>query len=121
MEYDKLLTQKKCLNDQNFRLIIVPDPPNEPRYTNSALYAVPTRHAATDTSEDYDSDVSQKGLRNILAQFRTSSKEDDSDEGPKYSPTGQCDSSDNESDSESDGESHQDDENASDSDVEIIS
>jgi hypothetical protein len=83
------------------------------------------QHAATDTSEDYDSDVSQKGLRNILAQFCTSSEEDDSDEGPKYSPTGQFDSSEkksyDESDSDSDSESHQDDELASDSDVEIIS
>jgi hypothetical protein len=125
MEYDKLLTQEEYLNDQKFRLIILPDPPTEPRYNNNALYAVPTCHAATDTSEDYDSDVSQKGLRNILAQFRTSSEEDDSDEGPKYSPTGPCYSSDNESDdaseSESDSESHQDDELASDSDVEIIS
>ncbi len=124
MEYDKLLTQKEYLNDQKFSLIIVPDPPNEPRYTNNALYAVPTRHAATDTSEDYDSDVSEKGLRNILAQFRTSSEEDDSDDGPKYSPTGQCDSSENksddESDSDSDSEAHQDDELASNSDVEII-
>jgi hypothetical protein len=58
MEYDKLLTQEEYLNDHKFRLIIVPDPPAEPRYTNNALYAVPTR--ATDTSEEYDSDVSQK-------------------------------------------------------------
>ncbi len=87
MEYDKLLTQKKYLNDQKYRLIIIPDPPDAPRYTNHALYAVPTRHAATDISEDYDSDVSQKGLRNILAQFRTTSDDDDSDASPKYSPT----------------------------------
>jgi hypothetical protein len=123
MEYDKLLTQKEYLNDHKYRLIIVPDPPDEPRYTNNALYAVPTRHAATDTS-GYDSDVSQKGLRNILAKFRTSSDDEDSDASPKYSPTGQCDSSDNESDSESDSESeqsHQDDAHDSDSDVEIIS
>ena len=99
---------------------MVPKPPDTPRYTNNALYAVPKRHAATDTSEDYDSDASQKGLRNILAQFRTSD-DDDSDASPQYSPTGQCDSSNDESDSESDSESHQDDENASDSDVEIIS
>ncbi len=84
------------------------------------------QHAATDTSEDYDSDVIQKGLRNILAHFRTNSKDDDSDASPKraspeYSPTGQYDSSNDGSDSESDSESHQDDENASDSDVEIIS
>jgi hypothetical protein len=47
MEYDKLLTQKEYLNDHKFRLIIVPAPPTEPRYTNNALYAVPTtRHAA---------------------------------------------------------------------------
>jgi hypothetical protein len=123
MEYDKLLTQEEYLNDHKFRLIIVPDPPAEPRYTNNALYVVPAR--ATDTSEEYDSDVSQKGLRNILVNFRTSSEEEDSDEGPKYSPTGQCYSSDNESDdasdSESDSESHQDDQLASDSDVEILS
>ncbi len=123
MEYDKLLTQEENLNDQKYRLIMVPPPPDTPRYTNNAIYAVPTRPAAT--SEDYDSDVSQKGLRNILAQFRTSSEEDDSDEGPRYSPTGQCYSSDNESDdaseSESDSESHQNDELDSDSDVEIIS
>jgi hypothetical protein len=62
-----------------------------------------------------------------LAKFRTSSEEDDSDEGPKYSPTGQLYSSENESDdasdSESDSESNQDDEltSDSDSDVEIIS
>ncbi len=121
MEYDKLLTQEEHLNDQKCRLIMVPNPPDTPRYTNNALYAVPTRHAAPDTSENYDSDVSQKGLRNILAQFRTASDDDDSDASPKYSPTGQCDSSNDESDSESDSESHQDDENASDSDVEIIS
>ncbi len=60
MEYDKLLTQKEYLNDHKYRLIIVPDPPDTPRYTNNDLYAVPTRHAATDTSEGYDSDVSQK-------------------------------------------------------------
>jgi hypothetical protein len=122
MEYDKLLTQKEYLNDHKYRLIIVPDPPDTPRYTNHALYVVPIRHAATDTSEDYDSDVSQKGLRNTLAQFRTSSDDEDSDASPKFSPTGQCDSSDNESDSESDSESEksqQDNEN--DSDVEIIS
>jgi hypothetical protein len=123
MEYDKILTQEEYLNDQKYRLIMVPPPPDTPRYTNNATYAVPTRPAAT--SEDYDSDVSQKGLRNILAQFRTSSEEDDSDEGPKYSPTGQCYSPDNEpddaSESASDSESHQDDELASDSDVEIIS
>jgi hypothetical protein len=31
MECDKLLTQKEYLNDHKFRLIIVPDPPDEPR------------------------------------------------------------------------------------------
>ncbi len=31
MEYDKLMTQKEYLTDQKFRLIIVPDPPTEPR------------------------------------------------------------------------------------------
>ncbi len=69
MEYDKLLTQKWYLNDHKFRLIIVPEPPDTPLYTNHALYAVPTRHAAPDTSEDYDSDVSQKGLRGIWHNF----------------------------------------------------
>ena len=126
MEYDKLLTQEEYLNDQKFRLIILPDPPTEPRYNNNALYAVPTCHAATDTSEDYDSDVSQKGLRNILAQFRASSEDDESDDGPKYSPTGQCYSSENESEDASDSESDSGSESPkraeeSDSDVEIIS
>jgi hypothetical protein len=122
MEYDKLLTHKEYLNDHKYRLILVPEPPDTPRYTNHALYAVPTRHAATDTSEDYDSDVIQKVLRNILAQFCTSSDAEDSDASPKYSPTGQCDSSDSESDSKFDSESEksqQNDEN--DSNVEILS
>ncbi len=120
MEYDKLLTQKEYLNDDKYRLIIVPDPPDVPRYTNHALYAVPTRHAATDTSEGYDYDVSQKGLRNILAQFRTSSDDEDSDASPKYSPTGQCDSSDSESESDSDSDSSEQ-ANENDPDVEILS
>ncbi len=59
MEYDKLLTQKEYLKDHKYRLIIVPELPETPRYTNNALYTVPTRHPTTDTSEDYDSDVSQ--------------------------------------------------------------
>jgi hypothetical protein len=123
MEYDKLLTQAEYLNDHKYRLITIPPPPDTPRYTNNALYAVPTRHATTDTSEDYDSDTSQKGLRNILAQFRTSD-DDDSDASPKYSPTGQCDSSINESESDSDSESDSGSESPKpdeDSDVEIIS
>ncbi len=137
MEYDKLLTRDTLLesgvltqeeyhNDQKYRLIMVLPPPDTPRYTNNALYAAPTRHAATDTSEDYDSDVSQKGLRNILAQYHTSSDAEDSDASPKYSPTGQCDSSDSESESESDSESDGESESPKqdeddDSDVEILS
>jgi hypothetical protein len=123
MEYDKLLTQAEYLNDHKYRLITIPPPPDTPRYTNNALYAVPTRHATTDTSEDYDSDTSQKGLRNILAQFHTSD-DDDSDASPKYSPTGQCDSSINESDSDSDSESDSGSESPKpdeNSDVEFIS
>jgi hypothetical protein len=85
MVYAKLLTQKEYLNDHKFRLIIVPELPDTPLYTNHALYAILTRHGATDTSEDCDSDVSHKGLRGILAQFHASSDDEASDARPKYS------------------------------------
>jgi hypothetical protein len=96
LEYDKLLTQKECLQDHQYRLMIVPEAPETPNYSNNSTYTVPTRDASTSTHEEYDSDVSQKaekGLRAILARFSTSSDKDESDASPKYSPTAQSDSS----------------------------
>jgi hypothetical protein len=41
MEYDKLLSQKEYLQDHQYRLMLVPEPPETPQYNNNALHVVP--------------------------------------------------------------------------------